>query len=637
MRHLFLFFVVLLFCQGISAQGYDPGAVAPEARKWYQKAQQAQMMSLTGAGDAVVDLLKKALAADPRYLDACAQLADIYEKQRAYGQAVRYYNQANLIDSAYLLPAYVKYARAEAGTGHFDTALYLVSRYLQRPDLPPSSRDQALAWQAHFSFGVESKKLHIPFQPENLGDSINTRDAEYAPSLTIDQKTLIFTRNVGHHNEDFFISHLRDDSTWSLAANLGPPINSAYNEGIQTVSQDGNLLVYAICNRPGGMGSCDLYYSVKTNGRWSEPANLGPTINSPYWDTQPCLSPDDRELYFVSNRKGGIGGSDIYVSELQADGDWGKPENLGPGINTPGDESSPFIHADNQTLYFASDGWPGLGGVDLYYTRRKQDRSWNKPVDLGYPINTIDHDGSLFVSADGKTAYFASDRSDSRGLLDLYRFTLYPGARPVRTLYVEGYVYNKKDSARLQAALDLVDLSTGQTLTRVPTRSDGSYLVTLPTGRDYAFNVSKPGYLFYSAHFSLKDTAGGAPFHITIGLEPLGVNARVTLKNIFFDFDQHTLQAVSHVELDRVVQLMETNPSLKIRIDGYTDSVGTAAHNQLLSQQRAQAVVGYLISKGIGAERMTARGYGAAHPVARNDTEEGRALNRRTELVVIAK
>lgn len=635
------FTILLLFAFNISLfaqQHYDPQKVSNRARRLYEQAQQSTMMPTPEGRAKTIALLEKAIEADNNYLDAYAMLAGLYAKQRKYEQAVQYFEQANQIDSLYLLPAYINYAKAEAGTGDFTKAISLISHYLQRPDLSPSLRQRAEQWKDHFAFGLQSLQQHIPFEPINLGDSINSPDPEYFPNLTIDQKTLIFTRNLNNRNEDFFISHLLPDSNWSIATPLEGGVNSRYNEGAQTISQNGKILIYTICNRPDGMGSCDIYFSIKTGSGWSKPDNMGPPVNSPYWDSQPCLSPDNRDLYFVSNRPGGLGGSDIYVSHLQPDGSWGKPENLGENINTSRDESTPFIHADNQTLYFASDGRPGIGGVDLYCVRKNIDGSWNKPHDLGYPINTIDHDGSIFVAADGKTAYFASDRSASgqgKGQLDLYEFVLYKAARPVRTLYVQGYVYDKKTNNRLTAELGLIDLQTGKTLSHISTDANGDYLVTLPVGKNYAFNVSKPGYLFYSGHFSLKDSTGKRePFELNIGLQPLEVNARITLENIFFDFDQYDLKPESKIELNKVVHLLKANPSLTIQINGYTDSVGSEQHNLELSKNRAQAVVNYLISKGIESQRLNAKGYGASHPVASNETEEGRALNRRTEMMV---
>lgn len=651
MKSCFTILILLTFSVSLYAQHYDPQNISPRARRSYEQAQQSLLMPTPEGRAKTIAFLEKAIDQDKNYLDAYAMLASIYAKQREYEQAIKYFDQANRIDSVFLLPAYLMYAKSEAGAGHFARALNLINRYLQRPGLAASQQKEAEQWKSHFTLGVQSLQKNIPFQPVNLGDSVNSADPEYFPNLTIDQKTLVFTRNKNNRNEDFFISHLWPDGKWSKAAPLTSPlqgeneggrgINSKYNEGAQTISQDGKVLIYTICNRPDGMGSCDIYFSVKTDSAWSESLNIGPPVNSPYWDSQPCLSPDNRDLYFVSNRPGGRGGSDIYVSHLQADGSWGRPQNLGENINTSHDESTPFIHADNQTLYFASSGWPGIGGVDLYYARKNVDGSWSKPHDLDFPINTIDHDGSIFIAADGQTAYFASDRfasGEGKGQLDLYQFTLYKEARPVKTLYVKGYVYNIKTHKRLTAELELTDLETEKTLTHISTDKNGDYLVTLPVGKDYAFNVSKPGFLFYSRNFSLKDTSDQQKaFHLNIGLQPLEVNASTTLENIFFDFDQYDLKPESVAELNKVVQLMKTNPSLTIQINGYTDSTGTPQHNLALSQHRAQAVVNYLISRGIAKNRLQAHGFGAAHPVASNQIEEGRALNRRTEMVVTGK
>ncbi len=623
---------------------YHPSEIPEKARNWYEAAQKTAAVPTEKARQETLMLLEKAIEKAPSFLDAYALMASIYARKRSYVKALQYFNKAYRIDSNYLLPAYYTYAQAAAGTGDFAKALQLIGRYLQNSALSESSRKRALQWKAHFQFGLKSAQQQLPFNPVNLGDSINSADAEYFPSLTIDGEKLIFTRNLAGHNEDFFVSRLVD-SQWTKAQPLtamsfgqdGQGINSRYNEGAETISQDGKILLFTICDKSDGFGSCDIYYAVNQAAGWTAPRNIGPPVNSPDWDTQPSLSPDQKDLYFVSNRRGGFGGSDIYVSHLQADGRWSTPENLGDSVNTPGNESSPFIHADNKTLYFASDGRPGVGGVDLYYVRKKIDGSWGEPHNLGYPINTIDHDGSIFVSADGKTAYFASDRKDSRGKLDIYRFSLYAAARPVMTLYVHGRVFNQKTGEPVTAVIELTSLETGQPLTSIVTDKNGIYLITLPVGKEYAFNVSKPGFLFYSANFSLQDdSVQWRPYKIDIPLQPIEANARVVLKNIFFDLDAYTLRPESHIELNKVVRLLKQNPGLSIRINGYTDNQGTEEHNSVLSQKRAGAVVDYLKAKGIAADRLTAKGFGEAHPVASNDTEEGRARNRRTELEVIS-
>jgi outer membrane protein OmpA-like peptidoglycan-associated protein len=413
-------------------------------------------------------------------------------------------------------------------------------------------------------------------------------------------------------------------------------VNTPQNEGAQMISQDGQWLVFTGCYRPGGYGACDIYISYLTPNGWSEAVNMGPAVNSDQWDSQPCLSPDKRELYFSSRRSGGFGGSDLYVCRLQPTGNWGRPENLGPGINTPGNEACPFIHADNQTLYFTSDALPGYGDNDLFYTKRDQMGKWGQPVNLGYPINTINEEGTLFIAADGKTAYFASDRNDSHGGLDIYSFILREGIRPNRTLWVKGKVFDKKTTIGLPSTVELIDLASKQPVTKVQTDENGSYLITLPVGKDYAFNVNRKGYLFYSDNFSLSQHSPDSIYEKNIALYPIEANAMIVLKNVFFDINKFDLKPESQVELDKLVQLLNENPRVKIEISGHTDNAGKPSDNIVLSNNRAKAVVNYLVSKGIASLRVTSKGFGETKPVADNKTEEGRTQNRRTELRVVA-
>ncbi|MCL6525103.1 MAG: OmpA family protein [Thermoflavifilum sp.] len=632
-KHI-LYVLLLGWCIPGLAQ-YQPEKINKKARALYLDAQSAlDRQNLQQA----IGFLKMAVNADARYLDAWAQLGTMALQQKQYAEAAADFKQVMTIDSNYVPRLYYPYAKSLAGLGEFDQAIAYMQRYLQIPGLGSEEKRQGETWLQHFEIGLQTASQHHPFQPHNLGDSINTPDPEYFPSLTVDGHTLVFTRNLHNMNEDFYISTWdAADSQWHKAVNIGPPINTPENEGTAHISQDGRILIYAACNQPGGLGSCDIVYSVKTPQGWSEPINLGSQVNSRYWDSQPCLSPDNHDLYFVSNRPGGYGGSDIYVCHLQPDGSWSKPENLGPNINTAGDETAPFIHADNQTLYFASNGWPGIGDMDLFYSRRQPDGSWSKPINLGYPINTIDHDGTLFVAADGKTAYFASDRFNGFGQLDIYSFTLYPEARPIPTLYVRGKVYDSLTHQPLSAAIDLIDVNTDSLITRIHSDAYGQYLVTLPIGKIYAFHVSHPGYLFYSDQFSLINQKAYKPYEINIPLQPIQLHASATLRNVFFDYNKYNLKPESRAELDKLITFLKENPSVHIVIKGYTDSIGTKAFNLTLSQHRAEAVMQYLIEHGISASRLKAVGYGEAYPVASNATEEGRALNRRVEFEITAK
>lgn len=622
---------LLLFPFLAKAQGYQYSNIDKKAKTLFEKAQEAILLEQF---DKAIPLLEAAIRTDHQFLDAYAQLGSVYLQQKKYLPALQCFQQAFTIDSTAATPALLMYAKAEAGLGKFRQAFALTARYLKE-DLKDPERQNAIKWKDHFAFAMRFLNKPIRFQPQNMGDSINSKDPEYFPSLTIDGKTLIFTRNLDYRQEDFFISHKDSLGRWSKAMNMGEPVNSEFNEGAQNISQDGKYLFFTGCNFPSSYGSCDLYYSVHTFYGWTRPRNVGAPVNTEFWDTQPCLSPDNKDLYFVSNRPGGYGGSDIYVSHLQAGGHWSQPENLGPVINTAGDENSPFIHADNQTLYFASNGHPGIGDLDIFVARRREDGTWNSPQNLGYPINTIDHEGSLLVAADGKTAYFASDRADSRGGLDLYTFELYPEVRPLQTLYVQGYVYDKRTGKRLPSAIDLIDLATGKLISQINADKNGEYLVPLPVGKDYAFNVSRKGYLFYSENFSLKDKNPNEPYLINIPLQPIEANASVVLKNIFFATKQYDLKPESRIELDKLVKLLQDNPTMRIEISGHTDNVGKPEDNLVLSNNRARAVVDYLTQKGIAIDRLIARGYGETRPIADNHTEEGRALNRRTELRVI--
>jgi outer membrane protein OmpA-like peptidoglycan-associated protein len=618
---------------------YNPEKVDKKAVAFYDKAM--ELADLNKYKEAI-GMLQQAIARDNNYIDAYLSMAGIYGQLKDYPQSVAVYEKAFAMDTAYTNDPglWLPYAINLAGKGDFDKALQTVNRILEMPNLHPTTKKAAEYRQKSFRFAVEQSKKrtgsNYVFAPRNLGDAINSVESEYFPTMPIDGKLLVYTRRLNNMNEDFFGSE-RDKTGWINAVRLPGNINTSQNEGAQNISQDGEWLVFTGCNREDGQGSCDLYLSYKTPTGWSPAFNLGPTINSDQWESQPCFSPDKRDLYFASRRFGGLGGSDIYVSHLQPNGKWSKPENMGPEINTAGDEYSPFIHADNSTLYFTSSGHQGYGNEDLFISRRGKDGRWSKPENLGYPINTIDHEGTLFIAADGKTAYYASDRSDSKGGLDIYSFEVREDIRPAHTLWVKGKVFDKKTSAGLPSSVELIDLATKQILSKVQTDETGNYLITLPIGRDYAFNVNRQGYLFYSDNYSLKNKAADSIYQKDIPLQPIEIDAAVVLRNLFFETNKFNIQPESEVELLKVVQLLQENPTVKIQLEGHTDNVGTAADNQKLSDARARSVVNYLIIKGIKADRLLAKGFGATKPIADNKTEEGRAQNRRTELKVVAK
>ena len=637
MKRLIIFLCSCLILQTSPAQIYDPSKVKAKAQKIFTDGLiRAQNSNFTEAAD----LLKQAIAIDTNYVDAILSLAGVYSQIKNHDLSVTFYEKAFSKDTAYTKLYKLPYSINLAGQGQFQKALNAVNEYLSNPRLGETSRKAGEFRKKSFEFAVALDKKNADknytFAPKNLGDKVNSTESEYFPSLTIDGKELVFTRRVKGYNEDFFSSHW-ENNEWSNAAPLGGNVNTELNEGAQMISLDGQWLVFTGCNRNDGWGSCDIYISYLTPQGWSEAINLGGKVNSDQWDSQPSLSPDKRDLYFASRRFGGYGGSDIYVTHALPNGKWSEPENLGPEINTKGDESCPFIHADNQTLYFTSTGLQGYGEDDLFLTKKGPKGDWSIPENLGFPINTIHKEGTLFIAADAKTAYYSSDRSDSKGGLDIYSFELRENIRPSKTLWVKGKVFDKNTTKGLPSAVELIDLNSKQLLSKVQTDEQGNYLITLPVGKDYIFNVNRKGYLFYSDNFFFSQHSPDSIYEKNIPLQPIETNASIILKNIFFDVNKFDLKPESESELVKMVQLLNDNPTLKIQINGHTDSVGKAADNLKLSDNRAQAVVNYLISKNISPQRLSAKGFGATQPIATNKTEEGKALNRRTEMKVVSQ
>ncbi len=628
------FFLQLTVMQGF-AQWYNPDKVNKKAQQLNEEAYEAaQEGNYTGA----ITLLDKALQADPKFLDAILSKAGIYGNLKNYPLSVKEYENAFKLDAQYSDVYLLPYSISLAGTGNFSKALEAVNKFLQNPTLNAQSKKAGNFRKSTYKFALDYAVLHPEAAAapahQNLGDSINTIHLEYFPSLTIDGKSMVFTRRI-NSDEDFYVSNFINGS-WSKARPIEGRVNTNLNEGAQNISQDGEWLVFTGCNYPEGLGSCDLYISYKTkSGKWTEPQNLPGVINSEFWESSPCLSPDKRDLYFSSNRTGGFGGKDIWVSHQNANGRWTEPVNLGPVINTSSDEGCPFIHADNQTLYFNSNGHAGYGATDLFLSRKKDDFNWSTPQNLGYPINTIDDEGSLIVASNGKTAYYASDGADTKGGLDIYSYQLPDSSRAAKTLWVNGKVFDKKTGEGLPSLVELFEVNSSRMVSRLQTDENGHYLITLPVGKDYVLNVNRKNYLFYSDHFSLPSNQVDTSFYVDIPLQPIETGASIVLKNIFFDSKKWELKPGSQTELNKVVQLLNDNPALKIEITGHTDNIGNPADNLILSENRAKSVVKYLIANGIAPGRLMSKGYGETRPIAPNNSEENRAQNRRTELKVL--
>jgi outer membrane protein OmpA-like peptidoglycan-associated protein len=594
----------------------------------------------------------KAAQADERFVEPRIMLAEIAEQRGQDDEAIARYREVMAIAPRFFPTAQLHLADLEFRNGQYVEAEKNYKGYLEK-EQDPLRKARARLGLDNCTFAARAIQQPVPFEPKNLGPAVNSADPEYYPCITADDATLIYTRRVKDPElipwgmqEDFMVSHRDAQGAWQAAKPI-PTVNTRqYNEGAGTLTPDGRFIVFTKCATEDGsyggslqgFGSCDLFISRRIGDRWTPPENLGPPVNSRNWETQPSMASDGRTLYFIrgTQAQDGIKSMDIYTTALQEDGTWSKPEKLGANVNTPYQEESVQIHPDGRTLYFSSNGHPGFGGLDIFVSRKEEDGSWGKALNLGYPINTGADENSLLVSADGEVAYFASDREGGLGDLDLYSFELYPEARPLAVSFIRGKVTDRTNGQPVEADVQLYDLATGKLATGA--YSDprtGEFLVCIPAGRSYALNASSEGYLFFSQNYDVATGTPKEPYTLNVPLSPLTAGSVIALRNIFFNTASYDLLPASNAELEKLVQLLRTNTTLRIELGGHTDNVGADAANLTLSDQRAQAVRDFVIAQGIDASRITAKGYGETKPVATNDTEGGRAQNRRTEVTVL--
>lgn len=594
----------------------------------------------------------KAASSDARFVEPRIMLAELAERRGKDQEAMRWYKEAVNISPRFFPVAQLHLADIELKQGQYADAEKHYKAYLEM-EQEPQRKARARLGLANCVFAAEAITQPVPFEPKNLGAGVNSADPEYYPCITADDNTLIYTRRVKAPEipvygmqEDFYVSQRGSDGTWQASKPV-PVVNTrAFNEGAGTLSPDGRFIIFTKCSLEDGsyggelrgLGSCDLFISRRIGDRWTAPENLGTPVNSRNWETQPSLASDGRTLYYIRGMvaQDGIKSMDIFTCTFQDDGTWSKPEKLGDNVNTPYQEESVQIHPDGRTLYFSSNGHPGFGGLDIYVSRKQADGSWGKALNLGHPINSGADENSLLVSADGKVAYFASDRTGGFGDLDLYGFELYPEARPLPVSYIHGKVYDKTTKAPVEADVQLYDVADGKLATGAYSDpKTGEFLVCLPSGRTYALNAGAEGYLFFSQNYDVAAGNPKEPITLDVPLSPLTAGSTIALRNIFFNTASYELLPASNAELDKLVLLLKNNPALRIELGGHTDNVGADAANLLLSDNRAKAVRDFVVAKGIDGARITAKGYGETVPVATNDTEEGRAANRRTEVKVL--
>lgn len=655
MRRFFTFLLLFVSFSIVSQSNLPPGTYTSTNKKAVRFYEESKKMFQTRKDEEAEKLVKKAIEEDPNFVEAYSAYAQLLLEKNRIKEAIPLYEKAIQINPKIFIENNYYLGVAYLNEAMYDKAIPHLETIIKAERINPNLKEEAARYLKNAKFGSVAIKNPQPFKPVNVGPGINTSEFEYFPALTADGNTFLFTRNIREgegvqapRQEDFYISK-KANNTWQTA-NPITSVNTPGNEGAPSLSADGEIMFFASCmemtgdygsSDRKGYGSCDIFYAQKINGKWSKPRNAGSTINTRNWETQPSFSSDGKTLYFIRGivTREGIKNPDIYSSVIGEDGKFSEPVKLSDNINTPEGEESVFIHPDNQTLYFSSEGHPGMGRLDIFMSKRNADGSWGKAVNLGYPINTVADENSLLVDANGKLAYFASEREGGFGGLDIYQFELPESVRPEKITYVKGHIFNARTKDPLEASFELIDLETQQSVTSAFSNSQGEFLVTLTSNHNYLVNVSKPGFLFYSDNFALKDKIAdyNKPYVLEIPLQPIDTGI-IELKNIFFDVNKWDLKTESKAELQKIISFLKANPMLKVEFSGHTDNSGDKLFNKTLSNNRAKAIYDYVIEKGaIPAANLSYKGYGDSKPKAPNDTPENKAKNRRTELKILSK
>lgn len=523
---------------------------------------------------------------------------------------------------------------------------------------------------------------------DNLGKNVNTEYPEYGPFISADESVIIYTgrrsdtrggkkdEGDGKFFEDIYLSKRNpNNGEWEKAINIGENINTENHDAPSGLSPDGKLLYIFY----GWKGGGDIYQSKLKDGQYGKPEKLSSNVSSKYYESSASVSFDGKELYFASERPGGFGGEDIYVSRWdEKKKEWGPAENLGANINTKYRETGVFLHPDGETMYFSSQGHSTMGGFDIFMSKRDEKGVWGAPVNIGYPINSPDDDVFFVVSGSGRYGYYSSFRQDGYGEKDLYRITFLGPEKPpipstednliaslvnpVREIVIEpkvevstvnlailkGIIRDARTLQPLEAKLELIDNDKNELVTTLTSDSkSGAYLVTIPAGKNYGISVKAEGYLFHSENVDIPKASGYKEYEKNVDLKKVEVGQTIVLRNIFFDYDKATLRDASRNELERLIKLLNENPTLRIEISGHTDTQGDATYNQKLSENRAKAVVEYLVRAGISASRLEYKGYGESKTQiseadilkmkTKTEREDAHQQNRRTEFKILSK
>lgn len=666
-KYIYLFFVLLLSFNWVNAQKTKPCEIEidKKAQKLYDKAKDVANKGELSKAQA---LYKEAIElqddwAAP-YYQLGMQIARKIEKQPAElqslsSEALLYFEKVIQLCPDYNLELYFQMGKMYFDTKVYDKAIASFEKFLEDVDrINPKEKEIAEYLIPYAELYDQLYNHPVTFNPQPMS-GVSTSDEEYLATLSPDNDNLLFTRRslvnvkqrfsgkeTSEYKEFFMVSQRQSDGSFNSGEPMPEPFNLSKGEGSPTITVDNKYLVYTKCDNIFILDqkyyNCDLYYSEFIDGAWTPGVNLGKNINrEDTWESQASISPDGQTLFFVSDRPNGMDSIisyDIYFSIRDANGNWKPAKNLGRPVNTDKNEKSPYIHSDNKTLYFSSTGHPSLGGYDIYISRLGENGRWGKPVNIGYPINSEDDDVGFFVSTLGGKAYFVSNRFSKSH--DICEFDLYEGAQPNKVILVKGQVdFDKENAADIQMRLQNVDNKKIETIN--VDKSTGKYaFIISDVQHDYVLSAKQEGSVYDLQYINSKNLISEDKRelkNLDVKLEPIEVGKSYKINDIYFATNSSELTEQSKNVIEVLIEFLHDNPSISIQIQGHTDNIGQRKDNMALSENRAKEVYNYLIERNIDASRLTFKGFADTKPVATNDTEEGRALNRRTVFVIINK
>lgn len=665
--HIIVFFCILsiLHSKDSNAQRGDCIEITKQnAVKLFEQARNTPSHKYREA----IKLYNNCISIQKNYVDAYYYLAEIYYKKAIiepfdttdtknkenfyllaefnFLKVVELCPSFNYYKSFYYLGEFYYTAR------EFEKAKGFLETYLDHNSENSENYNQVMLMTRNIDYYLKLINNPVPFNPEPLRD-ICTEEDEYLPLISPDEELLFYTRRYKEHPNTAYEKYVEElvmsNRNWSdsstLRFNRGIPLAEPFNDGRNmggaTITIDNNHLFITICEYERAnytsFKNCDIFSSDRQNGEWKTLRRLGKTINGKHtFEGMPSITADGKVLFFASAREGGYGGIDIYKSELQENGLWGDAQNLGPVINTKGDDKTPFIHSDSQTLYFASNGRFGVGGFDVYYSQYLGIGRWSEPINMGYPLNTRQDEVGLIVSANGKRIFFSSKSFSKDGNWNIYSADLYKEARPKQVLFVKGKLTDKKGNEVTDAEVGLTGVKSKEVTEGLVDSYTGKYAVAVAVKKDeeYLLTVKKKDYFFNSKHIDPKDDKYTPPTTVDLEIDRIEKAMPVRLQNVNFEYGSHKLNEVSKTNINQLIEFMKENKDLKVMLHGHTDNRGTPEFNLALSQLRVQSVRNYMRKQGVDSKRISYKGYGEKKPLATNSTKEGQAINRRVEFTV---